>query len=131
MRPLFFAFLMFLIAMATVGCETPQYMPRRPAPISHIVFIKLSDPAEADALLAECDEKLAAIPGVLRYAAGKHLDTGRANVDGDYDAGLYIGFRSEADYAVYVSHPNHVLLVEKWRPRSQWMRVYDVYDPTP
>lgn len=113
------------------GCATTPQRPPRPAAISHVVLIKLNDPADVDKVLAECDAALACIPGVVSYASGKHLDTGRANVDGDYDAGLYIGFESEADYAIYVEHPNHVTLVNKWMPHTQWLHIYDIYDPSP
>jgi hypothetical protein len=103
----------------------------RPARISHVVLIKLADPDEREALLADCDEALPRIPGVVAYAAGRHLDVGRANVDGGYDLGLYIGFETEAAYAGYVDHPLHTGLVEAWKPRIEWMRVHDVLDETP
>tara|TARA_Y100001933_G_C18730579_1_gene451492 strand:+ start:253 stop:669 length:417 start_codon:yes stop_codon:yes gene_type:complete len=102
--------------------------PTRPARISHIVFFKLEDPSQRDALLADCDRLLPAIPGVVSYAAGRHLDVGRNTVDGDYDLGLYIGFETERDYAVYVDHPNHTELVGSWRDRLAWLRVHDVLD---
>ena len=104
--------------------------PARPARISHVVFIKLEDPAQRGALLADCDAMLPGIPGVSSYAAGRHLDVGRASVDGDYDVGLYIGFETEADYAGYVAHPDHVAFVERWKPELAWLRVHDILDDT-
>lgn len=120
--------------LAAGGCaaEHARRGPPRPARINHLAFFKLKNPAEADALIADCDSMLATIPGVVSYYAGKHLDTGRGpRVDGDYDVGFYVGFESEADYARYVDHPAHVAAVEKWRPRWQWIRVHDVLDDTP
>jgi hypothetical protein len=106
--------------------------PSRPARISHIVFCKLHDPSDAGALIADCDARLADIPGVAAYARGTHLDTGRGErVDGDYDVGLYLGFESEEAYEGYLNHPQHVTLVEDWRTRWQWIRVYDVLDESP
>jgi len=124
------------LVAALVGCgATPCCMdgaaPPRPARINHLAFFKLKDAAEAPQLIADCDANLAIIPGVVSYYCGTHLDTGRPNVDGDYDVGFYVGFESEADYQNYVIHPNHIALVEKWKPRWEWIRVQDVLDETP
>lgn len=116
-----------LAAAGLSGCATGSG-PDRPARISHIVFLDLEDQADREALIADCDAKLAAIPGVVSYAAGRHLDVGRESVLSDYDVGLYIGFETEADYAAYVVHPLHMELVEAWKPRLVGMRVYDVLD---
>ena len=126
-----FSCIILLAAVTLCGCATTQAIPSRPAAVSHIVFIKLNDSSETDALLADCDAKLSAIPGVVSYAGGAHLDTGRATVESNYDAGIYIGFDNEADYAAYVAHPNHVSLVNDWKAKMRWLRVYDIYDPTP
>jgi hypothetical protein len=103
----------------------------RPARISHHVFFDLDDPAEADALVADCHELLPTIPGVVSCAAGRHLDTGRASVDDAYDVGLYIGFETEADYPVYIDHPQHVELVDRWRSRFESVLVRDFLDERP
>ena len=116
------------LATALVGCVSSA---PRPAVISHVVFVELADPADAPAVIADCDEMLASIPSVVSYAAGPPLDTGRSTVIEDYHVGLYIGFDTEEDYAHYVDHPNHVGLVEKWRPKITALRVYDYQDVTP
>lgn len=103
----------------------------RPAPISHVVFIKLKNPADAAALIAESDRLLPAIPSVTSYACGRHFDMGRPNIDSSYDVGLYVGFADAAGYQTYVDHPNHVQLVTDWRPRWESIRIYDVGDQTP
>lgn len=122
--------LIVLMIAAVCGCASSG-PGLRPARIGHIVFFKLSDPGDRAALVADCDEKLPRIPGVVSYAAGRHLDVGRASVDGDYDVGLYVGFETEADYAAYVEHGLHKELVEAWKPRLEWLRVHDVLDETP
>lgn len=104
---------------------------RRPAVVSHVVFVKLKSPADADALIADCDRLIPAIPGVAAYACGRHLDIGRSNVDGDYDAGLYVGFADADAYRAYLDHANHTALVDAWRPRWEWVRIYDVEDRSP
>lgn len=109
----------------------PVYEPPRPARINHLAFFKLKNPADADELITDCDSQLAIIPGVESYYCGRHLDVGRGNVDGDYDVGFYVGFENEDDYRSYVNHPNHIALVEKWKPRWEWIRVHDVLDETP
>ncbi len=101
-----------------------------PAPgrINHVVFFKLLDPAGADELITACDTMAGEIPVIVSSYAGRHVDTGRDTVDGDYDVGFYVGFDSEASYAAYVEHPAHQELVAIWGPRLQWWRVYDVLD---
>ncbi|MBX3363846.1 MAG: Dabb family protein [Phycisphaeraceae bacterium] len=122
-------------AIGLAGCSTcpsSQTAPApRPALISHIVLISLHDTGDIPSLIADSDRLLPFIPGVVAYAAGQHIDTGRPSVLTDYHVGLYIGFASVQDYAVYVDHPNHVELVETWRPRIASLRVWDVLDETP
>jgi len=103
-------------------------VPPRPARINHVVFFRLQNPADANELIADCDRMLATIPGVTSYYAGKHIDTGRTTVDANYDVGFFVGFETEADYAAYVAHPNHVAAVNKWKTRWEWIRVHDVLD---
>lgn len=99
--------------------------------MNHPVFVKLKDPTDAPALIADCDARLATIPGVVSYYCGTPLDTGRASVDLGFDVGLYLGFASVADLDAYVAHPAHVALVNDWKPRVEWLRVHDVMDETP
>lgn len=97
-----------------------------------MVFFKLRTPADAADLISDCDAKLSKIPGVCAYYAGQHLETGRGTrVDSNYDVGFYVGFADEKQYETYVSHPDHTALVEKWRPRWEWIRIHDVLDETP
>jgi hypothetical protein len=118
---------LFLVTLATIGCASRSTV-RRPAIINHVVFISLHDNADVDELIADCDAMLTTIPGVASYGAGTHLDTGRSAVDGNYDVGLFIGFNSRDDYAVYVDHPNHIALVTKWKPGIKQMRIFDIND---
>lgn len=127
--------LVVFMLLSIGGCASsgPQRaLPPRPARINHLAFFKLQNPADAAELIADCDAQLASTPGVVSYYCGTHLDTGRgAPVDGDYDVGFYVGFMTEADLANYQKHPAHVAMVEKWKPRWQWIRVHDVLDDTP
>lgn len=116
---------------ACTTCDFSHVRPPRPARINHLAFFKLKNPADAAELIADCDAHLATIPGVLSYYAGTHLDVGRTNVDGNYDVGFFVGFETEETYREYVHHPSHVMVVEKWKPRWEWIRVHDVLDETP
>jgi len=113
--------------IGTGGCQSSA-RPPRPSPINHVVFFSLTDPSESAALIADCDQRLAAIPGITSYFCGTPLDTGRATVDAQYDVGLYLGFASIDDYAAYVDHPEHTALVEEWGPEFQTLLIRDVLD---
>ncbi|RMH12182.1 MAG: Dabb family protein [Planctomycetota bacterium] len=120
--------LILLCAVAGGGCQATR--PARPSLISHVVFFELADPRDSTELISDCDALLTDIDSVETYACGRHIDTGRATVLTDYDVGLIVGFASKDAYAAYVEHPLHVRLVEKWKPRLEALRVYDIYDPT-
>ncbi|MFI4853820.1 MAG: Dabb family protein [Phycisphaerales bacterium JB065] len=112
------------------GCASTG-SPARPAVINHPVFITLNDPAQADELIADCDNRLSRIPGIVSYYCGRPFDSGRTTVNGDYTVGLYVGFASAEDYAAYVTHPDHLWLLKKWGPRTAELRVHDIIDETP
>jgi len=122
---------LFLAATLTGCASTQSGSAERVAVINHVVFFKLKDPAQAEALIADCDANLATISSVTRYYCGTHIDTGRDTIISDYDVGAFVGFDSTDEYAAYVEHPNHIALVDKWRPQLEWLKVYDVHDPTP
>lgn len=118
--------LLFLPGCCLFGLPPAKRL--QPAAINHVVFFKLKDAAASSELIKVCYEKIPAIPGVARFYCGRHLDTGRATVDSEYDVGLYVGFDSLKDYQAYVDHPDHIALVEEWKPRWEWIKVYDVQD---
>ena len=122
--------LLFGMTMSLGGCATAPERPSRPALIGHVVFVDLLDRGDYEEILEDSDEMLSTISGVVSYAAGAHIDTGRSTVLADYDLGLYIGFDSEDAYAEYVNHDQHIDFVSKWKPRLTGLRVYDIHDPT-
>ena len=120
---------LLFVSLLLMGCgATPR--PSRPALINHVVFFKLKSPATANELIADCDEHLTRVPGVESYYSGKHFDVRGANVDSDYDVGIYLGFMSQKAYEDYLEHPTHLRLQSKWQPRLQWRRAYDTIDRT-
>ncbi|MCA9294973.1 MAG: Dabb family protein [Phycisphaerales bacterium] len=121
------------LAAGLSGCSTSSRSAERdrttvssPGVVHHPVFFTLNDPADRAALIADCDALLPVIPGVTAYACGVHHESGRSTVDSNYDVGLYIAFDSPASYASYVTHPNHVTLVERWKPHLKSLHVYDI-----
>ena len=120
---------MFLMPMI-YGCESTPRPAERPALITHIVLVDLKNASERADMLADADEKLATIPGVVSYAAGSHFDTGRATVLDDYDAAIVLGFDDREALERYVDHPDHKAFVQRWSPRLDTLRVRDVIDPT-
>ena len=125
--PLIPAIMIIVLAGFLIGCGQAK----RPAKINHVVFFKLEDSGDAPELVADCDRDLATIAGVSSYYCGKHGDFGRKNVESDYDVGFYVGFESEEAYRAYLTNPDHVAVVQKWKPRWEWIRIYDVVDNTP
>jgi len=115
-------------ALTLAGCASAPTGPIRPAPILHLVYFHLADPADAEALRADCEDLLTRIPGVVAFAAGRHLDTGRDTVDGDYDLALLVGFPDVEAYQVYLGHANHLELLARWKAKLESYTIHDVLD---
>jgi len=126
------------LGIAFVGCaSTPEAksLARKAdldtAPITHVVLVQLKDPTRTAELIADCDQVLPAIKGVSGYSCGIPLVTGRTNVTGDYDVGIYVGFRTDADYRSYVDDPRHLAMVDRWRDGWKAVRIFDVVSGMP
>ncbi len=115
----------FVLGACTAGKASG---PARPAPILHLVYFHLENPALAEDLLRDCQQQLSVIPGVVSYAAGMHLETGRDSVDGDYDLALLVGFDDTEAYQGYLVHANHLELLATWRGRISSYTIHDVLD---
>jgi hypothetical protein len=123
------------LACILAGCEaTPEAasLARRndldTPGITHVVLVQLKDPSRTAELVADCDRALPGIPGVAGYSCGVPLDMGRSNVSGDYDVGIYVGFRGAAEYRAYLEDPGHLALVERWREGWKAVRIFDVVE---
>ena len=126
------------LGITLVGCaSTPeaQSLARKAdldtAPITHVVLVQLKDPTRTAELIADCDQVLPAIKGVSGYSCGVPFVTGRTNVTGDYDVGIYVGFRTEAEYRAYVDDPRHMAMVDRWRDGWKGVRIFDVVSGMP
>lgn len=119
-------------ACAAAGCGATggTIAPQAPstAPIVHLVYVKLIDPADAPELIADSDATLSTISSVTTYFCGPPLRTGRSNVEADYDVAIGLGFEDLHGYQLYVENPRHVGYVERWKPRCAWIRIHDVAD---
>lgn len=116
----------FFMALAAALCLAGGCVARHePAPVQHIVLIKLKDPSKAEAMIAEADRELPKIKTVVTYHSGRHLDIGRPGVDSDYDAGFSFGFRDAAGYSAYLDDPIHVRLVNLWKAEWASVRMFD------
>ncbi len=111
-------------AAVHIGCGGDEAGAR--PPIQHVVLVELQHPDDAAALAADSRRLLAGLPMVVSFTVGPHLEIGRESVDGAYDLGLVIGFCDVADYRAYLVHPDHVALVEAWKPRWRAVRMFDV-----
>ncbi|MEE2681981.1 MAG: Dabb family protein [Planctomycetota bacterium] len=112
------------------GCASPQKQ-GGPEQINHVVLIRLEDPGSAGELQQDCLDLLKPIPEVVYFACGPHVDVGRTNIEDDYSIGLIVSFENREAYDAYLQAPGHVRLVEKWKPRSKGMTIYDIGNTKP
>lgn len=96
--------------------------------ITHVVLFDLVEGTDADSFIQDCRDLLAPIPGVTSLSCGRHFDTGRDIVLGDYDVGVSVGLASASAYQDYLTHPNHLALLERWGPTIASYRIYDIQD---
>ncbi len=136
------AFIISLVLFVLVACGAPALPPSgtlppnagvsqgnasatSPQTVQHIVLIKLTDKNDRTALEQDCNAKLSTIPGVVEFSIARPVDTGRTNVDGDYDVAVVVGFSSIEGYKAFLAHPDHVALGKAWKEKFQTMRIYD------
>ena len=94
----------------------------------HAVFFWMKEDAPAGAAaqtLADCQELIGKIPGLVAFSAGRPAMTPREVVDNTYAVGLLTAFADRAAHDAYQVHPLHLQFVE--RNKANWARV-QVYD---
>lgn len=120
-----------LLSVSTLcGCGSTDKQ-GGPDLINHVVLFQLQDPADAAAVQRDCARLLKPLPQVVYYACGPHVDVGRTNVSNDYALGLIVCFENQSEYDAYLKAPEHVMLVEKWKPRFSGLTIYDIGNGTP
>ncbi len=127
--------LLLTVAIAGAACETTpeaasaaRIEAMGTAPITHVILIRLKDPTRIAELVADCNAALPRIEAVAGYSCGVPLVTDRASVLSDYDVGLYVGFRTEADYKAYLDDPRHLELVARWKEAWKGVTIYDIVE---
>ena len=121
---------LLLILLWLTSCRTGDQKPSCTGRINHVVLMKLKDPTQAPALMDDCRGRLETIPSVQGAFTGQHGDFGRTGVDDVYDVGFFVSFDTKEQYMEYLQHPDHIGLVEEWRPRFEWIRIHDIVDET-
>lgn len=128
-------FSMMLVTAVLGACAGSGKVPATDVPrtgtVNHVVFFKLKSADQAAELIADCNALAGACPGVLTTFCGPHLDMDRDMVDASYDVCFFTAYESTEAYQGYLDHPMHVELVNKWRPRWEWIRIHDVRDRSP
>ena len=99
------------------------------AHVQHVVFVTLTNPSDAAAMKADSDAVLPKIPGVLNYACGPHIDVGRKNIRQDYTLGILVELSSVEAYRAYQANPEHIALIQKWKPKWSKSEMFDFGAP--
>jgi hypothetical protein len=105
--------------------------PAAVAPYVHAVFFRLKKDApanEAEALIADAQEMLRAIPSVRDLRAGRPAEKSSEKfVQKDYDVGLVLLFDDYEGLKIYLEHPLHLKYVEKHLKHldTEKLRVFD------
>ena len=99
------------------------------AHVQHVVFVTLANPSDAAAMKADSDAVLPKIPGVLNYACGPHIDVGRKNIRQDYTLGILVELSSVEAYRAYQANPEHIALIQKWKPKWSKSEMFDFGAP--
>lgn len=119
--------LLAVVSILNTACSSLPSAPKHQANINHVVLVSLQNDADSNELISDCNTMLMPIPDIRSYWVGTPLDIGRGNsIDGNYSVGLCVGFDDVAGYRAYLGHPEHIALVEKWKPRWASIRLFDV-----
>ena len=121
------AFALMLSACAASGGANS--VKNSSAHVRHVVFVTLANPSDAAAMKADSDAVLPKIPGVLNYACGPHIDVGRKNIRQDYTLGILVELSSVEAYRAYQANPEHIALIQKWKPKWSKSEMFDFGAP--
>lgn len=95
--------------------------------LAHNVFFTLADnsPAAQKELVDDCHRYLAAIPGLVFFAAGTCADSNRPVNDRNFHVALHTVVENKAGLEAYLTHPQHVAFAAKHKPNWAQLRVFD------
>ncbi len=118
------------LAVTLVACATtPKATPLAAAGnMAHAVYFDLKDSRDSEALMRECRERLAAIPGVRALEVGERCAEFKTpRNDQAFDVALWVLFEDRAAHDGYQAHPQHRALVEAWTPKLAGIEVFDAW----
>lgn len=120
--------LLLAALLGLAGCAPAPERAYVPGQVQHVVVAWLKEPGNAEhrRRLIEASRDLAAIPGVVRVAAGEPLPATRPVEDDTYDVAVVLTFESRAALQAYQVHPQHTRAVaEVLQPLVRRVVVYD------
>jgi hypothetical protein len=128
-----FAILLFAIAWSGVSQNSNRShsmaadSSKKPS-IVHDVYFTLNEstPEGRAKLVAACKKYLTDHPGVVYFGVGVVADELKRPVnDRDWDVGLHMIFKSQADHDAYQVHPRHLQFIEENKTNWKKVRVFD------
>lgn len=128
MNRLILALVSALAAVLMIGLAScaARPVPRDRAPILHVVLVKLKQPGDAQRAYDDVVSVLNNTRAARDFIRGFHVDTGRPEVDADYDMALIMEFETRALYEKYLTSEAHGALLRVWRPHIAGLRIFDI-----
>jgi hypothetical protein len=122
-------FIRATLCFVFIACLTPPVQANGDAgSVEHVVVVWLKIPgdrAAQDEVIA-ASQVLKSIPGVLSLKAGTMIPSERPIVDNSFDIALSVTFTDAKAMQHYLTHPDHIQLVEETlKPLVDKIRVYD------
>ena len=96
----------------------------------HCVYFTLKDNSESavKSLVEDCHKYLAALPGIVFYAAGTMAEEMQRPVnDRDFDVALHVVFTDKAAADAYQVHDDHAAFLQKHSGNWEKVRVFDAH----
>lgn len=121
------------LCLLTVLCSCAAPRGRAPGTptVLHVVLVKLRQPEHAERVLRDVVAVLNQTRTARRFDYGYHFESGRAEVDRDYDLALIMEFEGPAPYSAYLASDAHQELLRVWRPHITALRIFDLARQTP
>jgi hypothetical protein len=116
-----FIYLFLLISACTPSTDSNKG-------INHIILVwfKADTTPEEVAAIMQATQKLTQLPQVQSLQIGSAIASERKIVDDSFSLGIYMYFANQQDMDSYLSHPQHLELVNTLiKPKLEKLLVYD------
>lgn len=121
---------MIVVALASLTLLCSCAVHRQPIlekpEVLHVVLVQLNAPSDVQELIDDTQKALGLSGSTRAVTPAVPFDMDRPEVDDDYDAAFVMEFKDAETYQRYLTSPEHVQLVQKWKPRASSMRVFDM-----